>query len=231
MTVNGISVTLATGPRACGKSKLLQILETIAGCDSVIFGDTSEIIDLHIKKGTEIGIQLAEYRKDRASGKIIRNDALILKAIKQWIEYKNKNNTVRHVLLGGSPRSEEQSLFWKRYSGDTRVLHIKVEDFNTLLRCVNIRQEENGKKRPDEDLEALKASWKDYKELVVPGLRVFNGHALDLDRSKPLLERVEKAIEHISLPNHVRDKWLRRLHTRNHPARVEISRLEPPQNN
>ena len=226
MVISGLPVTLATGPRACGKSKLLQILQTIAGCDSVIFGDTSSIIDLHIQKGTEIGKQLAKYRKERADGKIIRNDALILKALEQWIACMNMGGTVKHVLLGGSPRSKEQSLFWKKYSGNARVLHITVKDFDMLLKCVSIRQMEDGKSRTDEELEALKASWKDYNELVVPGLKVFNGHALDLDRSTPLLDRVERAIEHIALPNHVRDKWLRRLHTRNHPARVEISRLE-----
>lgn len=230
MVIGGLAVTLATGPRACGKSKLLRILQTIAGCDSVIFGDTSEIIDLHIERGTPIGRRLAEYRKDRASGKIIRNDTLILDAIKQWIDWMNRNRTVKHVLLGGSPRSEEQSLFWKRYPGETRVLHITVKNFDMLLKCVSIRQAEDGKSRSDEELEALRASWRDYNEMVVPGLKVFNGHALDLDRSESLLNRVERAIEHISLPDHVRKKWLRRLHTRSHPARVEISRLEPQNN-
>lgn len=230
MVIGGIPVTLATGPRACGKTKLLSLLQELAHCDSVIFGDTSSIIDLHIEKQTAIGKQLATYRKDRASGKIIRNDALILEAIKQWINCQNKKGTVRHVLLGGSPRSEEQSLFWKKYSNNSRVLHITVENFDMLLNCVSLRQKESGASRSDEETKALQASWEDYNNLVVPGLKVFNGHVLNLNRSECLFKRVEAAIKHICLPDQVRRKWLHRLHTRDNPTRIKIEELDSQRN-
>jgi adenylate kinase family enzyme len=230
MVIGGLPVTLATGPRACGKTTMLGIIAKLAHCDSVIFGDTSGIIDLHIKRETSIGKRLAEYRKDRASGKIIRNDALILEAIRQWIAWMNRNNTVKHVLLGGSPRSKEQSQFWKKYSSNSRVLHITIKDFGGILEGIKLRQKESGDSRTDESIESLQTAWNDYNELVVPGLKVFNGHVLNLDRSEPLLTRVEAAINHIYLPESVRKKWLHRLHTRDNPTRIEIERLDSQRN-
>jgi len=230
MVISGLPVTLATGPRACGKTTLLGIIQELAHCDSVIFGDTSSIIDLHIQKGTQIGIRLAEYRKDRAAGKIIRNDELILEALRLWIDWKNMNGTVRHVLLGGSPRSKEQSLFWKKYSSNSRVLHITIKNFEDILEGIRLRQKGNGDSRTDESTQSLETSWRDYNELVVPGLKLFNGHVINLDRSEPLFNRVEAAIKHICLPDSVRKKWLHRLHTRDNPTRRKIEEFDSQRN-
>jgi adenylate kinase family enzyme len=223
--MTNIGFTLATGSRACGKTTLLKLICNLAHCGGVVFEDTSNILDLHRKRETKIGIELKKYDADRANGKILP-DELAFEAVTQWIHAKQEFQELKHILLAGSPRGVKQSQLWKQFAGQNiRVLHIPTT-LEQIERSVAQRQVENGEVRSDETVVAINNAWSEYQNKVVPGLKVFNGHVLDLPRQLSMRNRLERAIEHMAINDQVRHRWMRRLNTPTHPVSRRVDELD-----
>lgn len=220
-----IGFTLATGPRACGKTELLKLLRDLAHCGGVVFEDTSAILDLHKRRQTPIGIELTKYDNDRASGRILPDD-IVFEAVIQWVHAKNERQELKHILLAGSPRGVSQSKLWKQFGGNNlRVLHIPTSR-EQIKESVISRQVESGYVRPEEDEQGIETAWEEYQTKVVPGLKIFNGHAIDLPRSLPMRTRMESAIKHMAINQQVRYRWMRRLNTPTNPVSRRVDELD-----
>jgi adenylate kinase family enzyme len=217
--------TLSTGPRACGKTTLLKLLAQLANNGCVIVADTSEIIDLHISKGTKLGQQLATYRAEKVAGKVLPCDKIVFEAVIQWVMAKQERQNVHHVLLGGSPRSEKQSRLWMGYTRQISVINIHAEPHEVKDGVIR-RQQITGVARPDETEEAIQNAINDYKNRILPGLEVFNGHVLRLKRSQPMRERLKLAINHGKWPDQVRRRMLVRLDTPTHPVSIMVDEMD-----
>lgn len=219
-----VGFTLATGPRACGKSTLLSIVHKLMNNEHVVFTDTSEIICAHVDKGTEIGKRLRAHLEDMHSGVIIPNDELIVEAVFQWVEAA-KRRKFFHFLIGGSPRSIEQSRLWAKRTRNFRVIGINMT-FDDMRRSVITRNQKTGKMRPDENEEAIQRAWMEYHSKVRPGLSALNGEVLYLERRESLMDRVRKVVEHMLIPENVRKTLLHRLDCKEHPVTAEIEAMD-----
>jgi hypothetical protein len=94
-----------------------------------------------------------------------------------------------------------------------------------VMAGVNTRQSETGCTRDDESNESLFTSYREYREKVVPGLNILNGHVLHLRREEPLINQIEKVIGHIIAPDGVKNKLIRRLNSPQHPVRERIEQI------
>ncbi len=220
-----MTYTLATGTRACSKTTLLSLLHRLFHNGAVIMADTSDIINLHIKRKTPIGVQLEEFNEQKKSGKILPCDELVFEAIKQWVHAKSELQNVLHVLLAGSPRSPKQCKLWKEHTPNLRVINIHAEPHEIEASVIH-RQKITQAIRPDESPESLRNAWQDYKNLVVPGLKVFNGQAKTILRSQPMRVRLKETIDHIDVPENVRYRLHQRLDTPNHPVSMDVDKLD-----
>lgn len=219
-------ITFATGPRACGKSTILKILCDLMNTDKAVFVDTSDIIDYHLTNKTELGRKLAAFAGERTDGSVMTCDDLIIEAVKMWMNHAFATRGMKHAFIGGSPRSVIQATTWKKRP-QVKVLHIHADD-TQITESIMRRQVETGKIRPEEAGPAIEKAKLDYREKILPGVQIFNGHALTLDRSEPLTERVLKALGHIHMPDNVRARCLSRLKTRDHPVVLRIREIESP---
>lgn len=222
---NELSFTLATGPRACGKSKQLKLIHELANHGNVVFGETSEILNTHITKNTRIGLELQKHSDKIKKGMIVPADDLVFEAIMQWVNAIRERQNVYHVLLSGSPRSTRQSVLWKQLSHPVRVVHTRTTK-SQVAEGIRLRQEETGIVRHDEFEEAVETAWGEYKEKIEPGLEVFNGHVLHNDRSEPMQKRLEKTINHMKIPPQIKVRWIKRLNQENHPVAIKVRMLD-----
>ena len=219
-------LTLATGSRASGKSKIMELISRLAHDTSVMcWFDTSDIIRRHIQMRTEIGIALSAYKEHMKAGKVVPEHELIVRAIFMAAEKLWKDHRTYQVLISGTPRHIEQTKLLKESGHPIRVFHI-VQEKDDVMRGIKRRQEETGTIRHDENEKAIENSWEEYEKIIIPALNPLNGHVLELKRSRPMRERLEQAIEHMFLPDQVRTKMLRRLNTRDHPVSEEVDVMD-----
>ena len=219
-------LTFATGSRACGKSTMMELLCRLAHDTSVLCCiDTSDIIRKHIQKQTKIGISLSAHRDHMIAGKVIPAHDLIVEAVLLAAQQLWSECRTHQVLVSGTPRHIEQSKRIKESGHPIRVFHI-VQEKKDVADGIKMRQLETGSTRHDETSEAIENSWTEYEKIIIPALDPLNGHVLELKRSRPMRERLEQAIGHMLLPDHVRAKMLRRLNTRDHPVSEEVDVMD-----
>ncbi len=217
--------TLITGPRGCGKTKLAKLFQRLSHNDAVVAEDTSNIIDSHIKRGTEVGLILANHKTEKSMGKVLPSD-LVFRAIREWVEMVKLRQNVHHIVLAGSTRSREETVQWLRYaSSRVRSVHVTM-DSSEVSAKVHARQAETGHIRDDESDEAIATAIKEYKEKIIPGVAAFNGHGIEISRSVPIRVRLEGVIEHAFMPPNVKVRLRQRLDTPNHPVSIEVDELD-----
>jgi adenylate kinase family enzyme len=216
--------TLLVGPRACGKTTMGTLVRDLFHTDNVVFVDTSSILDWARQRNDPIGEELRMLRREQSRG-IILPATLVFNAINAWEVEMRTRRHLAHLILAGSPRDPEQCKLWKSTRGNrVRVIHIQSE-MEGVMAGVNTRQSETGCTRDDESNESLFTSYREYREKVVPGLNILNGHVLHLRREEPLNNQIEKVIGHIIAPDGVKNKLIRRLNSPQHPVRERIEQI------
>lgn len=221
-------LTFVTGSRACGKSKLVELLCRLAHDNRIMCCiDTSDIIRRHIAKSTKIGIELSRYQKDMSDGKVIQAHNLIMEAILDAAEELWRACRTQQVIVAGAPRHIDQTriLLKIKEQHPIRVFHIH-QSRESMIEGIRRRQNATGVTRSDENHNALDNAWTEYQEMIRPGLAPLNGEVLDLDRSRPMRERLQMVITHLKMPENVSTRMLRRLNCRDNPVASEVEDLD-----
>ncbi len=219
-------LTFATGSRACGKSKMMELLYRLAHDTSIVcWLDTSNIIRMHIQRRTSIGIALAAHASHMNAGMVIPAHDLIIEAVMLAVQQIWKECHTHQVLVSGTPRHIEQTELLKRCGHPIRVFHI-IQKKEDVMYGIKRRQDETGSTRHDETPAAIETSWAEYEEIIKPALKPLNGQVLELHRSSPMRERLELAINHMLLPGNVRSRMLQRLNTRDNPVSEEVDEMD-----
>lgn len=216
--------SLIVGPRACGKTTMSSLIRDLLHRDDIVSVDTSSILDWACEQNDDIARELNQRRQERSRG-IILPAQLVFNAISAWEHELKKRRNLTHLILAGSPRDPEQCQLWKTTRGDRfRVIHIKSE-MDGVRAGVKTRQTETGVIRQDESDDSLLTSYNEYRFKVLPGLNTLNGQVLHLSRNEPLITQLGKVIDHIIVPDGVKKKLHRRLHSPQHPVRLRIDQI------
>lgn len=197
----------------------------------VIARDTSGFLDRSRQKETACGRQLLEMEDARLAGKVLEAGPVI-GSINENINWLAGLQDLEVLLLAGSPRTEPEALFFRQRQA-TRFVLIEATE-TQVAEAIDFRIK-SGKMRADDGPHTLATKLQEYRNKILPAMAILpKDKVLRISRSMSLFERIEATVKHMYvddteqtiIPKYVHDKWLSKLHTRNHPIHAKIREIE-----
>lgn len=225
-------ITVVSGFRACGKSKLCEIIvAALNGSKKIRYIDMSDAIKYFMARPQmPIGKELQQHLQTMEAGGVIMDGHLIYTLCLGYLRIRDHEEGVNteHLILAGGFRTETEAHCFMQCGVPITIIHI-TGNKDDMFTGVN-RRLKAGVNRPDSmSPEKLERGWNDYETLTKPVLKLGNKsryHEIDFNMS--MRGKVNACIDVMELPPGVKAKMKRRIKSGNHPARIQIEALDHP---
>lgn len=235
---NGITVEKTAGEPGSGKTTLIEILaklEKATGIgESLVLISTSDLIEAHLKEGTEIGRMFEESNaaaKKHSGGKTVRelgflqpDEPMLLAVSLEIIKYVNAGYTRIAI---DSMRNKEQFDWLKDLKLQIRTFRFKLTRAECLFR-VKLRQR-MGKIRDDDAVagDRYDRHKKQIDRIVELALAAYGeGSVKMIETRQSMIPKIKEVAKFMLYSEARRDRFDEILADNDHEVTKEINRME-----
>lgn len=225
-------ITVLTGFRACGKSKIAEIImAALNGFAKVRFIDMSDAIKYFLARPqVPLGKELQQYRHIMDDGGVIPDGHLIYTLCLTYLKVMDheEGKSTEHLILAGGFRTVAEAACFLDCKVPVTVVHI-VGDYNDMLTGVQRRIDAGVVRTDSMSLEKLQRGWHDYHKYVIPALKLVDRSRYHkISYKSDMRTKIESCIDVIPFPPAVKNRMKRRICSGNHNACIMIEALDHP---